>query len=131
VDQKYHIAIIISENKISLFVDGELDNELIRTGKMNWNDGPLYIGESPGVAGLEITIENMNFYDYPLSVNQIRLDMGNKSDSPFSMVSPFGKGFLDLFLNEIGTDCELICQEKTLKVHKTILMNFFEIGSGI
>jgi hypothetical protein len=93
VDQKYHIAIRISENKISLFVDGELDNELIRTGKMNWNDGPLYIGESPGVAGLEITIENMNFYDYPLSVNQIRLDMGNKSDSPFSMVSRLGKDF--------------------------------------
>jgi hypothetical protein len=67
-----HIAYVKSGNKLSLYINGVLDNAVMLTGTAIANDGPLYIGASPWNPAAVGRYDHVNVYPRLLTALEVQ-----------------------------------------------------------
>jgi hypothetical protein len=74
--QWVHIAVIISGQMMQLYINGNLDNQVILKGKVKMNSGPLHVGKDPWHQGVKCYIDELKIYKNALRSQEIEAEAG-------------------------------------------------------
>jgi len=58
-----HVAVIVTNQLIQLFLNGQLDNQAILESPVALNNGPFHVGGDPWHPGVGMFIDDIRFYD--------------------------------------------------------------------
>jgi len=58
-----HIAVIVTNQLLQLFLNGQLDNQIILQGPVVLNKGPIHVGGDPWHPGVGMYLDDLRFYD--------------------------------------------------------------------
>ncbi len=72
--QWVHISVIISGQMLQLYINGNLDNQLILKGKVIMNDGKLHLGKNPWHHGVKCYIDDVRIYSTSLRSQDIETE---------------------------------------------------------
>jgi len=68
------ISVVISGQMMQLYINGNIDSQLILKGKVIGNKGDLYIGKDPWRTGTKMYIDNLKIYNTGISSKQIEAE---------------------------------------------------------
>lgn len=82
IKENFHLGIVINENTVEIYINGDLNTTQVLFGKPNYNSGPLHI--SPGIGEskelkLNGIISDFKYYNKSLNYQNIRNVMNEKS----------------------------------------------------
>lgn len=60
--QWVHIGVVISGQMVQLYVNGNLDNQIILKGKVKMNNGQLHLGKDPWHPGVKCFIDELKIF---------------------------------------------------------------------
>lgn len=72
--QWVHLAVVISGQMIQLYINGNLDNQVILKGKVKMNTGKLHIGKDPWRPGVKCFIDELKIYKTSLRAQEIQAE---------------------------------------------------------
>ncbi len=75
----YHIALVLNDRKITVYVNGQLRNQKTLPGSIIYNNGPIRIGTFEG------KIMNFSFSNYALTENEVVNQMGRHPDYQYQL----------------------------------------------
>ena len=84
VKEKFHLGIVINENAVEVYINGNLNTTQILFGKPNYNSGPLHINPGFGESKskklkLNGIISDFKYYNKAINYQNIRNIMNEKS----------------------------------------------------
>jgi hypothetical protein len=69
-----YVSLVISGQMIQLYINGNLDNQVILKGKVKMNDGPFHVGKDPWRQGVKCYLDEFKVYKTSLSQREIEAD---------------------------------------------------------
>ena len=64
--QWIHVTIIVSGQMMQLYINGNLDNQIILKGKVKMNSGKLHVGKDPWHPGVKCYLDDLRIYNKAL-----------------------------------------------------------------
>lgn len=72
LDAWTHVAYVKSGIRLQLYLNGELDSEVLLVGTSISNDGPLYLGKDPWHSGINGSLDDIRIYALALSESSVQ-----------------------------------------------------------
>lgn len=69
--QWVHISVVISGQMMQLYINGNLDNQVILKGKVKMNNGALHIGKDPWHPGVKCYLDDLKIYKKAMRSKEI------------------------------------------------------------
>ncbi|MEM1446387.1 MAG: PQQ-dependent sugar dehydrogenase [Planctomycetota bacterium] len=82
VDQWTHVAYVKDDNRLKLYLNGQLDSVVVLDGQSVANDGDIYVGDTPWFDGTEARFDDLQLYDLVLSDEEVALLAGITTPAP-------------------------------------------------
>lgn len=82
VDQWTHVAYVKEDNRLKLYVNGQLDRAIVLDGQSVANDGDIFVGDTPWSAGTEGRFDDVQLYDLALSDEDVARLAGISTPAP-------------------------------------------------
>lgn len=68
------VSVVISGQMVQIYVNGNLDNQVILKGKVKMNNGPIHLGKDPWHPGVKCFLDELKIYSTALRAQEIQAE---------------------------------------------------------